>query len=195
MEMQSMGRPNIVWTEEMIDILTTEYPITFNVVLAQKLGISISTVHRKARALGLVKAGNGRINYKTRETVEQLFASHSHRQIATAAGVSERTVRRICKSLNLRRDREDDSVMRSEVIRKICQSENRRILFGLEQNTDRLIGKDKERLKIVDELKKYGYIVIKGSRKVYYSSEMRRIVHLESYAEALGLRFEEWESE
>ena len=193
--MQSMGRPNIVWTEEMIDILTTEYPITFNVVLAQKLGVSISSVHRKARALGLVQAGNGRINYKTWETVEELFASHNHRQIATAAGVSERTVRRICKSLNLRRDREDDSVMRSEVIRKICQSENRRILFGLEQNTDRLIGKDKERLKIVDELKKYGYIVIKGSRKVYYSSEMRRIVHLESYAEALGLRFEEWESE
>ena len=55
--------------------------------------------------------------------------------------------------------------------------------------------KDKERLRICEELKRYGYIVIKGSRTVYYSSEMRRIVHVESYAKALGLRFEEWELE
>jgi len=48
---------------------------------------------------------------------------------------------------------------------------------------------------ICEELKRYGYIVIKGSRTVYYSSEMRRIVHVESYAKALGLRFEEWELE
>jgi Helix-turn-helix domain, rpiR family. len=71
--------------------------------------------------------------------VEQLFATHSHRQIANAAGVSERTVRRICRSLNLKREREEDAVIRSENMKKIYQSENRRILFGLEQNTDRLL--------------------------------------------------------
>ena len=190
-----MARPSIIWTDEMIDVFVSEYPVTFNGVLAQKLGVSISTICRKASDLGLVKAGTGRINYKTRETVEQLFATHSHRQIANAAGVSERTVRRICRSLNLKREREEDAVIRSENMKKIYQSENRRILFGLEQNTDRLLGRDRERQRICDELKKHGYIVIKGSRKVYYSSEMRRIVHLESYAEALGLRFEEWESE
>lgn len=179
----------------MVDVFVSEYPVTFNGVLAQKLGVSISTICRKASDLGLVKAGTGRINYKTRETVEQLFTTHSHRQIANAAGVSERTVRRICRSLNLKREREEDAVIRSENMKKIYQSENRRILFGLEQNTDRLLGRDRERQRICDELKKHGYIVIKGSRKVYYSSEMRRIVHLESYAEALGLRFEKWESE
>ena len=188
-----MVRPYTIWTEEMLNILTVDYPITFNNVLAKKLGVSVSTIYRKASELRLLKAGSGKMNYKTWETVEQLFATHSHRQIANAAGVSERTVRRICRSLNLRRDREEDSVIRSKNMKKIYQSENRRILFGLEQNTDRLLGRDRERHKICDELKKHGYIVIKGSRKVYYSSEMRRIVHVESYAEALGLRFEEWE--
>ena len=190
-----MGRPNIIWTEEMTDRLISDYPITFNQILADKLGISVSTVRRKARELGIQKAGTGRMNYSTWETVERLFPTHSHRQIAKAAGVSERTVRRICRSLNLRRDREEDAVMRSNGIRSAYNSEHRRRIFGLEQHTNRLLGKDRERLRICEELKRYGYIVIKGSRTVYYSSEMRRIVHVESYAKALGLRFEEWELE
>ena len=190
-----MARPSIIWTDEMLDCLTREYPITFNGVLARRLGVSISSIRRKASELELVKAGSGRMNYKTWETVERLFPTHSHRQIASAARKSERTVRRICRALNLRRDRDEEKQMRSEGMKRVFQSENRRILFGLEQNTNKLVGRDKERLKISDDLKKHGYIVIKGSRIVYYSVDMRRIVHLESYAEALGLRFEEWESE
>jgi hypothetical protein len=42
----------------MIDVFVSEYPVTFNGVLAQKLGVSISTICRKASDLGLVKAGN-----------------------------------------------------------------------------------------------------------------------------------------
>ena len=190
-----MARPELVWTEEMTDMLISDYPITFNHILAEKLGISVSTVRRKAKELGLQKAGTGRMNYRTWETVERLFPTHSHSQIAKAAGVSERTVRRICRSLNLRRDREEDAIMRSNGIRSVYKSEHRRRIFGLEQHTNRLLGKDKERLRICEDLKRHGYIVIKGSRTVYYSSEMRRIVHVESYAKALGLRFEEWELE
>ena len=190
-----MGRPRIIWTEEMIDILMTEYPITFNGVLAQKLGVSVCTIQRKASELGLVKAGNGKMNYKVWETVERLFPTHSQKQIAKEAGVSERTVRRICKALNLKRDKEEDTVMRSKGIRRIYESDFRRSLYGLGQKLNRFIGRSKERLKVYDELERYGYIVIKGSRTVYCSSEMRRIVHVESYAKALGLVFEEWNAE
>ena len=190
-----MGRPRIVWTEEMIEILMTEYPITFNGVLAQKLGVSVCTIQRKASELGLVKAGSGKMNYKAWETVERLFPTYSQKQIAQEAGVSERTVRRICKALNLKRDREEDAVMRSKGIKRIYESDFRRILYGLDQKVNRFLGRSYERLRIYDELKRYGYIVIKGSRTVYYSSEMRRIVHVESYAKALGLKLEEWNSE
>jgi len=48
-----MARPHIVWTEEMIDILICDYPITFDDVLAEKLGVSISTLRRKAAELKL----------------------------------------------------------------------------------------------------------------------------------------------
>jgi hypothetical protein len=65
----------------------------------------------------------------------------------------------------------------------------------LEQKVNRCLGRSHERLKIYDELKRYGYIVIKGSRTVYYSSEMRRIVHVESYATALGLILRKWNCE
>ena len=190
-----MGRPRIVWTEEMIEILMTEYPITFNGVLAQKLGVSVCTIQRKASELGLVKAGSGKMNYKAWETVERLFPTYSQKQIAQEAGVSERTVRRICKALNLKRDREEDAVMRSIGLKRLYGSDSRRILYGLEQKVNRCLGRSNERLKVYDELKRYGYIVIKGSRTVYYSSEMRRIVHVESYAIALGLILEEWNSE
>ena len=190
-----MARPRIIWTDEMLEMLVSDYPITFNQILAEKLGISVSSLKRKARQLELVKAGSGMMNYRTWETVERLFSTHSQKQIAEKAGVSERTVIRICKALNLKRDSEEDSLMRSKGLKRVFQSDNRRILYGLEQKTDRCLGKSNDRLKVYDDLKKSGYIVIKGSRKVYFSPKMRRIVHLESYAKALGLRFEEWESE
>ena len=188
----------------MLEMLISDYPITFNNVLAENLGVSINSVRRKAAKMGLSKAG--RMNYTTWDTVERLFQTHSQtveelypthsqRQIAEIAGVSVRTVGRICKTLNLKRDREEDSIMRSEGIRRVFQSDNRRILYGLDQKTNRCFGRSNERLKVYDELKRHGYIVIKGTRTVYYSQDMRRVVHVESYAKALGLRFEEWESE
>lgn len=186
-----MARPGIIWTDEMLEMLISDYPITFNNVLAEKLGVSINSVRRKAAKMGLSKAG--RMNYTTWDTVERLFQTHSQRQIAEIAGVSVRTVGRICKTLGLKRDREEDRIMRSEGMKRVFRSENRRILFGLSQKTDRYFGRDKARQKILGELKRHGYLVIKGNRTVYYSSEMRRAVHLESYAEALGLKFEEWE--
>jgi hypothetical protein len=93
------------------------------------------------------------------------------------------------------RDGEENRIMRSEGMKRVFRSENRRILFGLSQKTDRYFGRDKARQKILGELKRHGYLVIRGNRTVYYSSEMRRAAHLESYAEALGMKFEEWESE
>ena len=46
----------IRWTDEMIDILTEEFPITYDRMVADKLKISVSSVRRKASELKLVKA-------------------------------------------------------------------------------------------------------------------------------------------
>ena len=183
----------IKWTDEMLGVLIDDFPITPDRMLAEKLEISVSSVRRKAKELHLAKASIS--NYRTMQAVDELFATHSQKQIAQKLNISIRTVRRICKTLNLKRDKDEDAVMRSKGLKRIYESDFRRSLYGLEQRVNRFIGKSKERLKIYDELKRYGYILIKGSRTVYYSSEMRRIVHVESYAKALGLVFEEWNAE
>ncbi len=183
----------IRWTDEMLGVLIDDFPITPDRMLAEKLEISVSSVRRKAKELRLKKASVS--NYRTMQAVDGLYATHSQKQIAQKLNISIRTVRRICKTLNLKREREEDAVMRSKGIKRIYESDFRRGLYGLEQKLNRFIGRSKERLRIYDELERYGYIVMKGSRTVYYSSEMRRIVHVESYAVALGLVFEQWNAE
>lgn len=45
----------IEWTDEMIDTITTKFATTFNRELADELGVSMRTMIRKARELGLEK--------------------------------------------------------------------------------------------------------------------------------------------
>jgi len=45
----------IVWTEEQLKLLRTYFPIMFNRPLAQWIGVSMRTLIRKARELGLEK--------------------------------------------------------------------------------------------------------------------------------------------
>jgi hypothetical protein len=77
---------------------------------------------------------------------------------------------------------------------KTIKSEKRRILFGLEQRTDRFIGKDKVRNRVFRLLAEHGYIVIKGSMTAYYSPLMRRFEHIEAYAVSAGFSIELWET-
>ena len=77
---------------------------------------------------------------------------------------------------------------------KTIKSEKRRILFGLEQRTDRFIGKDKVRNRVFRLLAGHGYIVIKGSMTAYYSPLMRRYEHIEAYAVSAGFSIELWET-
>ena len=110
----------IRWTDEMIDILTEEFPITSDHMVADKLKISVSSVRRKASELKLVKARIS--NYRTMQTVEELYPTHSQRQIAEIVKVSARTVRRICKTLRLMRDGEENRIMRSEGMKRVFRS-------------------------------------------------------------------------
>lgn len=48
-------RPQITWTTRMLKILTDYYPTTFNDALAMWLKVSVRTMQRKARELGLYK--------------------------------------------------------------------------------------------------------------------------------------------
>lgn len=49
------GHGGTVWTKRNLKLLTDFYPIMFNKPLAKWIGVSPSSLHRKARALGLTK--------------------------------------------------------------------------------------------------------------------------------------------
>lgn len=55
---KKMGNKLIEWTPQKLKLLTDFFPIMFNDALAKWLGISIRTLTRKARELGLRKRDN-----------------------------------------------------------------------------------------------------------------------------------------
>jgi len=55
---KKMGNKLIEWTPQKLKLLTDFFPIMFNDALAKWLGISIRTLTRKARELGLKKRDN-----------------------------------------------------------------------------------------------------------------------------------------
>ena len=190
-----MARPTIVWTDEMLEQLVCDYPVTPDRVLAERLHVSSRSIQRKAREMRLTKAMKGRANFEVWMRIEELFGKYSYRQIAEQTHVSVRTVSRICKKLKLKLEKEDAARHRSEAQIKMIRSERRRLIFGLEQRTDRCIGYDKGRRKALELLAQHGYVTIKGSRTAYYSDSLRRAEHIESYAKALGINIEYWETE
>lgn len=48
-------RYKIVWTQAMHDLLIAKFPVTFNRVLAKELGVSMRSLTREARKLGIEK--------------------------------------------------------------------------------------------------------------------------------------------
>ena len=97
--------------------------------------------------------------------------------------------------MKLQMEKEDVGRHRSEGLKKTLRVEKSRIVFGLEQKTDRRIGHDKARTRVLTMLAQHGYITIKGSMTAYYSVYMRRAVHIEAYAVSIGVNIEQWETE
>lgn len=190
-----MARPKITWTDEMIEDLVCDYPIMSNQILAQRLGICERSVIRKAKEMRLTKAFKGSDKFHVWSIVEDMFGKYPYKKIAQEAQVSEKTVMRICKKLKLKLEKEEVAKHRSEGLKKTLRIEKSRVVFGLEQKTDRRIGHDKARTRVLKMLAQHGYITIKGSRTAYYSVFMRRATHIESYAVSVGINIEQWETD
>lgn len=178
----------------MLVDLACNYPITRNEELATKMGVCTRSIIRKAKEMGLSKAFKGSYNFKVWQTVENMYGKYTIKEIAKVASVSERTVCRIINKLNLSMEKDEISIRCSNVQMKMHKSEKRRILFGLEQRTNILVGKSKARRKAKGLLAQHGYITLSSSRIVYYSEDMRRSEHIELYAKSVGLKLELWKT-
>jgi DNA-binding MurR/RpiR family transcriptional regulator len=94
------------WSDSDIDYLVTHYLDTDSDELSRRFGVSLSTLHIKARELGMTKT-NGRGRHKwTEEEIAYLrdhFPTDTLGDIATHIGLSSPTVSRMAQSLGLKR--------------------------------------------------------------------------------------------
>jgi hypothetical protein len=81
----------------------------------------------------------------------------------------------------------------SESVKKQFADEKRRVLFGLEQKTNRKVIKaPKFKLEHRCRMRKLGYIIPHGSNVAYWDSDTKRSERREKTAKKYGIRVEQW---
>lgn len=187
-----MARPRKIWTIEVLEQFISEYATTPNHVLAKRYNVSVSFVRRKAKELHLIKDELFKYCSQTCFMVQELYGEVSYKEIAKRTGVCPKTVERIARRLEMRLKRENKLRIMSIAVRNGLRSERRRRLFGLDNYYNRPVGTDKERRKAARALRRYGYIVVKGSMTAYYNDTMDRYEDIEEDAIANGFKIVLW---
>ena len=81
----------------------------------------------------------------------------------------------------------------SETVKKQFADEKRRVLFGLEQRTNRKVIKaPKYKLEHRYRMRKLGYIIPRGSNVAYWNEETKRNESKERTAAKYGIKIEQW---
>ena len=111
----------IEWTDERIETLRKYYQVEPNNKVAERLGISSRTLVRKAKELQLYKPQAITKSADLEDLVRELYHDHSLNEIGEIAHTSWRTIMRIAKNLGLTRTKEEDSLMRSRIRKKIIK--------------------------------------------------------------------------
>ena len=192
LSMIRMGRKGIEWTATMIEKMLEEYAVTFDRILADDFHISVNSVRRKAKKLRLSKQYKGRKNMVARKIVTENYHDMSYRQLARLARIDIRSVVNMVMEYGLSRTEEETSFMKSKGVKAFIRSERARVTFGLPQKSGRKVSTNRRLILMRHRLAKDGYIVIKGSRTVYYSEEMKRHYVREMNAMGMGISFELW---
>lgn len=174
-----------IFTDEEIQYLKDNYANTKNKYIRARLGIGNTLLHRTAIKLGLKKradyatvfskkvVNDGRLNNRpTQEAIENSQAKH-------------------LKRLN---DKEYHSWWRkrcSDGVNKLIKAEKRRVMFGLEQKSNRKVTKAppyKTRVRTI--LRRHGYVIERGSNIAYYNEEIIRDLRKEELACKYGIKIE-----
>ena len=182
----------IEWTEERLDYLRQNYQTETNEQLAEHFGISMRTVRRKAKKLGLTKREPVSKTKQLEELVRDMYPDHSLNEIAAEANTSWRTIRRMAFQMGLTRTPEEESRMRARIRKDLIRSERRRIIFGLEQRTNIKLVCNRERIQLRGKLKDAGYMVFRGNNTIYYPLDLKRHPVREEHGRKVGLRFAPW---
>ena len=183
-------------TQEQREWFVANFDHTKNQELADHLGTSPRSVTRMARELGL---------WKTKEFVAAMqrnaseHGARANRLMGGNAGAvnllkyGEATR---FKPGTIQRDRMSEEayaamlVKRGAARKELFRKERRRVIFGLEQQTNlRVVQCPKEKVLLRNGLRKRGYEIPRASNEATVTNETRRSIRMEARAEKMGIKF------
>lgn len=175
----------IAWTAEMDARLAAEFEGTMNDELAASLGVSMTSLHRRARLLGLTKSAT------FREDHAAVLSQRISHGIRTSTKVNTGRIqpgehRAPAYEFKPGRKESPESIARripkAAAKRKETLKEERlRYKWGLTQLTRLHVSKQPmAKIHQRSRLRKLGYIVERGSDIAYYTPETKRSQRIES---------------
>lgn len=177
----------ITLTEKQEKWLKTHFLHTKNAEIAEKLGISETSVHRIVRVLGLKKSPQFMAKCM-RATVEAAKQSHIKNGTYPPKGYAipnrEKTQFKPGETTRDRigAKREAVRIQKSaEAMRQLRKKEKARVLFGLEQRTRlKVVRVPQGKISLRCYLKKLGYILDEAERIAYYTDTTTRGKRIEA---------------
>lgn len=190
-----MCRTAIIWNKEKETFLKENYATTANRKLADSLGVSVPSIKKKARELGLKKmCARRKITPSLEATVLRMSQKNSYRSVADKLDISYVSVNNIVnkaagKGYGKRSEEETRRIM-SDIRVKTIKMERARAIFGLSQQTKLKVFPNKQKYHMRDRLKRCRYDVDRNSIDIFIDDETRRHAKMESEARKMGFNIQ-----
>lgn len=179
-----------IFTEDEIQYLKENYAATKNKDLCERLGIGRTLLLNTANLYGLKKIPDFQSKF-VKATKRYNDGRRNNRPSQQAIKNSQAAIAR------LRANKESHAQWRkniSESQKALIKAEKRRVMFGLEQKTERkVVRAPGSKYEIRYRLRKAGYIIDRGSSVAYYNENTIRHVGKEESAKRLGIKIKEYE--
>lgn len=182
----------IVLTPEQEAWLCENYATNFNADCAAHLGISVSSMHRHAKRLGLAKDPawfHNVIIEHCRNMAEACRGEGNSGKANLALGAATRFKKGETNRDRYGEEKELQRVQKAAITRReTVRRERMRVHWGLPQETKLKIGHDRKRAYTRHTLKRRGYIIpCRGSRVAFYDSNTNRSPIVEQHAAERGI--------
>lgn len=182
------------WNEKKIAYLKIHFPTGYNEEIADELDISISTLKRMARKLGLKKRediANNKVSIEVREEILKSYESHSLRDISKEVGISVPTIIKIVNEAAangfIKRNKKDNGQLISAKRKKMLAWERTLAIMGFEAKTRLRVMPNRKRWRYREQLKRSGYHIRRNGTEAYVYVNTVRHKKLEKLAKENGI--------
>ena len=183
-------------TQEQREWFVANFDHTKNQELADRLGTSPRSVTRMARELGLKKTKEFVAAMQRNASEHGARANRLMGGNAGAANLLKYGKATRFKPGTTQRDRMSEDayaamlVKRGAARKELFRKERRRVIFGLEQQTNlRVVQCPREKVLLRLNLRRHGYEIARASNEAVITSETRRSMKMEARAEKMGIKF------